>query len=384
LVIARAQKFSASVRSRAAVSNAARSRVASSQRVLPTPTSPVGFVRGRRSLAHISPDDGLSEPAQKNIYDVKETMNGYDSDVTLEREEDPRDVGDAYPRFLGHTFAVCDPDECVEEVEIDSEHVTNSITEKCDKKRCDLLAELWSVRNGSEIYNEYFPADKVNDWQKKGEQDTFGSNVRYAKNLKDNDYSLTVQYGCSQRTPGLGRVYAIAGNRRGAGGQQMLRRNVRVFLQHGVYYDYDMVAAWWCILLQLCESDAAAAAGEEVLEVHDDGGAHGDRRGRRGRHHGRRDGNRRRFLAERREFRAPVGELARVLVDVGLVAALLGFFQLVFELVDLLLQLLLILLVLTHDGWRARVDLEKFWWPGKKTRHATRRVDFWPMRRLEM
>ena len=41
LVIARAQKFSASVRSRAAVSNAARSRVASSQRVLPTPSSPV-------------------------------------------------------------------------------------------------------------------------------------------------------------------------------------------------------------------------------------------------------------------------------------------------------------------------------------------------------
>ena len=209
LVIARAQKFSASVRSRAAVSNAARSRVASSQRVLPTPTSPVGFVRGRRSLAHISPDDGLAEPAQKNIYDIKETMNGYDSDVTLEREEDPRDIGDAYPRFLGHTFAVCDPDECVEEVEIDSEHVTNSITEKCDKERCDLLAELWSVRNGSEIYNEYFPADKVNDWQKKGERDTFGSNVRYAKNLKDNDYSLTVQYGCSQRTPGLGRVQSL-------------------------------------------------------------------------------------------------------------------------------------------------------------------------------
>ena len=100
-------------------------------------------MRGRRSLAHISPDDGLSEPAQKNIYDIKETMNGYDSDVTLEREEDPGDIGDAYPRFLGHTFAVCDPDECVEEVEIDSEHVTNSITEKCDKKRCDLLAELW-------------------------------------------------------------------------------------------------------------------------------------------------------------------------------------------------------------------------------------------------
>jgi hypothetical protein len=29
------------------------------------------------------------------------------------------------------------------------------------------------------------------------------------------------------------------------------------------------------------------------------------------------------------------------------------------------------------------MDLEKFWWPGKKTRYATRRVDFWPVRRLE-
>ena len=82
-------------------------------------------------------------------------MNGYDSDVTLEREEDPRDIGDAYPRFLGHTFAVCDPDEYVEEVEIDSEHVTNSITEKCDKKRCDLLAELWSVRNKRTNINRF-------------------------------------------------------------------------------------------------------------------------------------------------------------------------------------------------------------------------------------
>ena len=35
-------------------------------------------------------------------------------------------------------------------------------------------------------------------------------------------------------------------------------------------------------------------------------------------------------IAERREFRAPIGELARVLVDVVLVAALLSFFQLVF------------------------------------------------------
>ena len=53
---------------------------------------------------------------------------------------------------------------------------------------------------------------------------------------------------------------------------------------------------------------------------------------------------------ERREFRAPVGELARVLVDVALVSRLLGLLQFVLKLFDLLLQLLLILLVLAHGG----------------------------------
>ncbi len=145
------------------------------------------------------------------------------------------------------------PEDVEEFIEVADGEAAMTIRERCYHGNCELLAQLLDIPNGQEIFDETFESGDSDNQKKKKKENVFMSNVLYAVRALKNECVLDVPYYYSKRTPGKGRLYAGNKNERGTAGQQMLRRTVRVFLQHTLYHDYDMVAAWPSILWMLCD-----------------------------------------------------------------------------------------------------------------------------------
>lgn len=158
------------------------------------------------------------------------------------------------------------PDYMGDSLELDDTVVRN-IEETCNQEHCRLLSKLYTLQGGRNIFKQFFPTD-ISDANKPDKHgDTFLSNGRYARRLENQSFKIRVPYSYSKYTPNVGRLYAVSVGQ-GVGGQQMLTRNVRVFLQHGIYRDYDMIAAWWSILLLLCEKhDLECSCLKEFVEL---------------------------------------------------------------------------------------------------------------------
>ena len=73
--------------------------------------------------------------------------------------------------------------------------------------------------------------------------------IQYCFRLKESKYKLKVNYHRAKRTPATGRRYARGSP--GYCGQQSLPRQVRKFIQTGIYHDYDIIASWPSIMRHL-------------------------------------------------------------------------------------------------------------------------------------
>ena len=140
-----------------------------------------------------------------------------------------------------------------------------SIVEEGKKEHVDFLIALYK-NNGREKFQELFPRTKEDEIRTRND-DVFLMVTQYCMTLRESDYELKVHYYRSKRTPRTGRWYAHG--KRGYGGQQRLPREVRKFIQSGIYYDYDIVSAWPSLLYKICAGIRGPLLKAYITKCHD-------------------------------------------------------------------------------------------------------------------
>ena len=186
-------------------------------------------------MAQVSPDKDESMSDNESMSGSVELNENWE-DAWL-RETDPCDTADAQTFHVEGGIRLIEDKDLPIDDDLDLKNPVMTIVEKTNEKHAEFLMRLYFMENGREKLLDLFDLKEETDY------DVFKMVYQYLVRSKASNYELPVAYYRAKTTPKSGRLYARVGRGVGYGGHQRIPREIRIFLQTGIYYDYDMIAA---------------------------------------------------------------------------------------------------------------------------------------------